>query len=127
MGEYLLTSLVFVFSAMVEFAFVIYLKQIQQWNNTSRRDGCESGKSDKMCNLEIIDGSNGSSTVQPGTRKNGIVQDTEDQKSNTISFWSRQLTILHSLPLTNKIDFAGFVLFYICYMIFNVVYLVRMD
>ena len=112
---------------MVEFALVVYLKQMQEWKNTAKRDGSERGNSDKMCSFEIDGVSNSFPNVELGTREIGIVQETDDQESKTMSFWSKKCDLLDSAHLTNKIDLAGFVLFCICYVIFNVVYWARVD
>ena len=117
----------FVFSAMVEFAFVIYLKQMQAWRNTVRKDGPDRRNSDKLCSFEIDGVSTSFPNVEPGTRKIEGVKVTDDQGSNTVTFWNSKCALLDSLHLTNKIDLAGFVLFCMCYMIYNAVYWARVD
>lgn len=112
---------------MVEFAFVIYLKQIEVWKTTAKRKRPDIGNTDEMCSLEMNDVSNDLPDVKPLTRKIGIVQYTDDQESKCITYWSRKCVMRQDLPLTYKIDLAGFVLFYIFYVIFNVVYLVRVE
>ena len=122
LGEYLLISLVFVFSAMVEFAFVIYLKQIEIWKTTARCEGPDSRNAEEMCSMEMNDVSNDLTNVKLGTRKIGIIQDSDDQESKCIIYWSRKRVMRQGLPLTNKIDFTGMILFYFGYVLFNVVY-----
>ena len=100
---------------------------MQEWKNTAKRNGSERGNSEKTCRHEIDEVFNGFSNVKPGKRKIGVVQETNDQESKTLTLWSQKCALLDSLHLTNKIDLAGFVLFCVCYMIFNVVYWARVD
>ena len=112
---------------MVEFAFVIYLKQMQECKNNAKRDGSKRKNSEKTCSYDIDEVFNGFPNVKLGKRKIGVVQETNDQESKTLTFWSQNCALLDSLHLTNKIDLVGFVLFCVCYMIFNVVYWARVD
>ena len=103
----------FVFAAGVEFAFVLFVKQKQEWKGKGENCTSEiSGhKVNKVSNLE--------------TTKAGRVEETKDQETRKNGFWSTENNVLHDVHLTTRIDFVGFVLYCFSYLIFNFVYWIR--
>ena len=117
-------SLLFVFAAMTEFALVLFLNQKQAWKNHPRNCGPDGEDTDESPRCKVNDICNGLVIADKGTTEDGSVRDTENIEIRNIGFWVRKCTILHGLPLTTKIDFAGLVIFYFSYLIFNVFYLI---
>ena len=107
---------------MVEFAFVLFLKQIQEWEDITEKDnhygkGFNSNKINKVnTSTEAL------ATANTVTTPDGISFEIGDEEMRQMSFWGRKKAILHGLPLTTKIDFTGFVSFHLCYLIFNCVF-----
>ena len=124
LGTYLLISLGFVFAAMAEFALVLFVKQIQAWKNLE--ENCERNcvKSEKTPMYKVKEVSNASPNVGYETTNAVALPKATDQEARNIGAWSRKSAKLHGLSLTTKMDFAGFILFYFSYTIFNFVYLV---
>ena len=118
-----MVSLVFVFAAMVEFAFVLIMKQKQQWINVKGIDG----HCDKPLDRITINATTNCSKAlcfDIATTQACHSVETPDQEIRPMTFLAKNCAMLHSLPLTTKIDLAGFVIFHISYFIFNCLYLV---
>ena len=79
-------------------------------------------RSDKIHIYKAKQASNASREVDSDKSKTGAIQDNEDQETQNIPFRSEKFDKLHGLGLTTKIDFAGFILFYFGYLVFNIVY-----
>ena len=111
--------MVFVFAAMVEFAFVLFVKRKQEWKN--KEENCTSDRSRPV----KISGHKGTKVSNLETKKAGRVEETKDQETRNIGFWSTKNNVLHDFHLTTKIDFVGFVIYCFSYFIFNFVYWIR--
>ena len=122
LGAYLLVSLVFVFSAMVEFAFVLFLNQKRAWLKSMKSDSSNGADSNNISSCENNEVSNGLDNISTETIKMRSLQEIKDQETSNTNWWGQKCTVLHGLPLTNKIDLAAFVLFYFFYLSFNIVY-----
>ena len=107
---------------MAEFALVLFVKQIQAWKNLE--ESCERNcvKSEKTPMYKVKEVSNASPNVGYETTNVGALPKATDQETRNIGAWSRKCAKVHGLSLTTKMDFAGFILFYFSYMIFNFVY-----
>ena len=110
---------------MAEFAFVLFVKQKPEWQNVA--EYCQSNEvnSHQPAGRQINEDFNALHNVEPQETTLGSVQDTVDQETRYISIWSTKCAILHRLPLITKIDFAGLILFYFSYLIYNVFYWIR--
>ena len=119
-----MVSLVFVFAAMVEFAVVLFLKQIQEWEDITEKDNHYGNR----FNSNKINKANTSTEALPEantvTTPDGNSFETGDEEMRQMRFWERKRAILHGLPLTTKIDFTGFVFFHLFYLIFNCVFVI---
>ena len=109
---------------MAEFAFVLLVNRIQAWKNIE--ENCERNgvKSEKMPMYKVKEVLNTSPNVRYERTNAKTLPKATDQETRNIGAWSRKSAKLHGLSLTTKMDFAGFVLFYFSYTIFNFVYLV---
>ena len=113
LGAYLLVSMMFVFAAMAEFAFVLFVKQKQARKNIEDNCGTEGAKSKKISEYKVDKVSN------PDTTK------IQNKKTRNHGFWSTKNNVLNDLHLTTNIDSAGFVIYCLGYLIFNFVYWMR--
>ena len=125
LGCYLLISMMFVFAAMVEFAFVLFVKQKREWHSIGENDGVGGSKSDKIPKHRRNEASNASIDVMRGQSKVGNLDETNEMETRQPSFWMRKCALFKRLPITTKIDLVGIVLFHTSYLVFNVVYWVR--
>ena len=125
LGWYLLISMMFVFAAMVEFAFVLLIKQRQESRNTGDNVGSSGSNSDKIPNNIPSEASKVFINVIQEKNKIENLEETDELEMREPSFWSRKYASFNGLNLTTKIDLAGIVLFHVSYMIFNVMYGVR--
>ena len=107
---------------MAEFAFVLSVKQMQEWNIIEGHCERDGAKSEKMAIHKVNDAFNTSPNVDSDTTKARSVPETANQEKTDISVWIRKCAKLHGLPLTTKIDFAAFILFHCSYLIYNFVY-----
>ena len=108
--------MVFVFSAMAEFAVVLFIKQKQAWINIKEDCGPEGAKSNEIPahNRTIV-------SNQEMTRP-GRVQQFKDQEPKTPCVCTKKNTMVNGLPLTTKIDFGGFIIYCFTYLTFNLWY-----
>ena len=117
-----MVSLVFVFAAMVEFAFVLFLRQIQEWEDITEKDN-HYGKGFNRNKINKVNTSTEAlATANTVITPDGISFEIGDEEMRQMSFWGRKKVILQRLPLTTKIDLTVFVFFHFCYLIFNCVF-----
>ena len=109
----------FVFAAMAEFAFVLFVKQKQAGKNIEDNCGTDGEKLNKISGYKVDKVSN------LDTARNGRVQKIQNKKTRNNGFWSTKNNMLDDLHLTNNIDSAGFVIYCLGYLIFNFVYWMR--
>ena len=123
LGVYLLGSMLFVFAALAEFAYVLFVKQKQEWLDNDDKYEADGSRSSKRPSSGVNAVSSDLVDVDRETSQVGNVQQTITQETRkTPSFWSKKCTMLQDLPLTTQIDFTGFVLFNFFYLLFNFVY-----
>ena len=125
LGRYLLISMMFVFAAMVEFAFVLVVKQKREWHSIRKNDAVGGSKLEKIRKHRHNEASKSLLDVMQGQTEVGHLDEINELDTTQSSFWRRKCTLLKQLPPTTKIDLMGMVLFHVSYMIFNVVYWVR--
>ena len=125
LGRYLLISMMFVFAAMVEFAFVLVVKQKREWHRIGENDAVGGSKLEEIPMHRRNEASKALIDVMQGESSVGNLDETNELETTQSSFWRKKCTLLKQLPLTAKIDLVGIVLFHISYIIFNVMYGVR--
>ena len=111
----------FVFAAMAEFAFVLFVKQKQARKNIEDNCGTEGANFNKISGYKVDKVSN------LDTTRNGRVQKIQNKKTRNNGFWSTKNNVLNDLHLTTNIDSAGFVMYCLGYLIFNFVYWMRVQ
>ena len=119
LGAYLLVSMMFVFAAMAEFAFVLFVKQKQAQKNIEDNCGTDGAK------LNKISGYKEDKVSNLDTAKNGLARKIQNKKTRKNGFWSTKNNVLNDLHLTTNIDSVGFVIYCLGYLIFNFVYWMR--
>ena len=112
--------MLFVFAAMAEFAFVLFVTQKEAWKNVDGDYGSNGTKTNKIPRCRV--------TKVPNleTKRAGRLQQINDQETRTVGFGHLKNDRLHGLPLTTKIDFAAFVIYCSGYLVFNFVYCLRL-
>ena len=108
--------MVFVFSAMAEFAVVLFIKQKQAWQNIEEDCGSKGAKSNKIPAYNRTKVSNLVMT------RSGRVPQITDQETKSPCVCTRNNTMINGLPLTTKIDFGGFIIYCFTYLTFNLWY-----
>ena len=107
---------------MAEFAFVLFVKQKQELTNIAENTGFSELKSKKSVPHNVPDALKTLSIIEP-IKKNGVYQqEGNDERTSKMSFWIKKCAIIYGLPLTTKIDLAGFILFHLTYLLFNSIY-----
>ena len=114
--------MVFVFAALAEFAYVLFVKRKQALQNIPQNCWPNGANPDKILTCKVNEISNSLNGVDSEMTQCQGEQATEDLETRNAGFWTRKCAILHGLPLTTKIDFAGLILFYFSYVIVNLVY-----
>ena len=118
MGEYIVMGLGFVFFAMVELAFVLILKQKEELLNKTEGIAMNDLESDEICFKKRFPYYIGEGTTFRDNKRN--MYETKMKKGLGIRI--RMLRLFHSLPLTSKIDFVAFLLFYFIFFLVNCIY-----
>ena len=109
----------FVFITMVELAFVLLVKQFQDWKDTSAT----------ICN-DVLKPQQLIPEVK--TRDDKVIESIKEKRTDEtenstgvamqVNLWNTTTYGFHELPLTTRIDFAGFLLFILSYFIVNIIY-----
>ena len=118
LGEYIVMGLGFIFFAMVELAFVLILKQKKEWVNATESITINNSEVDEIFIKTRFPYYIGEGTTFRENEHN--VYKTKMQKK--LGFRIRMLLLFHSLPLTSKIDFVAFLLFYFIFFLVNCIY-----
>ena len=120
LGTYILVALLFVFGTMVEFAFVLIIKQ----KIDRSKDGTET-----RTNRNLLQNHGEVKSASCGRRAQYISPSKDDVKSkqstklnNNNNQGNAKLIIFKGVPLTAKIDYLAFIIFVILYLIFNIIY-----
>ena len=111
----------FVFATMVEFAFILFVRQKQLLKNIT--ENCGSDIANAQNHSSRHDG--GSKDIHDVISETTEVRTSKEIKGNEIKnirFGSKRYNMLRELPYTTKIDLASFILFHIIYLIFNIGY-----
>ena len=114
LGFYLLTSLVFVFFQMLEFASVLVLKELYE-----RKNDLDSGKvtSRQVKEIQIA-----MDKVLPFQEMNRDIDINSKTELGKASLRVKKPKFFERLPLTRRIDFLAFITFHLAYFLFNVIY-----
>ena len=119
-----MTSLWFVFAAMAEFAFVIFIKQNKEWLRNTENGSQIGTKSDEIHTQRVNSPSKALYEGGQVATKVGNLEETMDHEKSQLSFRRRKCTLIRSLALTTKLDLAGFILFHVSYMTYNFLYFI---
>ena len=109
----------FVFITMVELAFVLLVKQFQDWKDTSATICNDVLKPEQLIPEVKTRDKNVIDSIKEKT--------TDETESSTgvavqVNLCNKKTYGFHELPLTTRIDFVGFFLFLLSYLIVNVIY-----
>ena len=104
---------------MVELAFVLLVKQFQDWKDTSTTICNDVLKPEKL----ILEGKTRDNKVIDSIKK----KSADETESSTgvamqVNLCNKKTYGFHELPLTTRIDFVGFFLFLLSYFIVNIIY-----
>ena len=107
---------------MVELAFVLVLKQKQEWVNAIEHVADYDVQFDKV-SFKNSDDVAYDVTKRPTFKKiERNVHKRKDQERAKASFSRRMLGMFHTLPFMIKIDFVAFLLFYLFFFLVNCIY-----
>ena len=118
MGEYIVMGLGFIFFAMVELAFVLILKQKKEWVNATESITINNSEVDEIFIKTRFPYYIGEGTTFRENERNMY----EIKMQKRLGIRIRILRLFHSLPLTSKIDFVAFILFYFIFFLVNCIY-----
>ena len=118
MGEYIVMGLGFIFFAMVELAFVLILKQKKEWVNATESITINNSEVDEIFIKTRFPYYIGEGTTFRENERNMY----EIKMQKRLGIRIRILRLFHSLPLTSKIDFVAFLLFYLIFFLVNCIY-----
>ena len=138
LGVYLIISLAFVFLALVELAFILIAKEILQVSRKRSKDLRHSSISNTNYVLndpEITPQSNGMPPIEIDCQRTRVCNpkiapspNEEGRRRNTTG--SKRRTILErifmDLSMTNRLDFLAFFIFNIAFIVFNVIYFLKL-
>lgn len=119
LGKYILVALLFVFGAMVEFAFVLIIKQKLDCCNDC--NGLEENQKEMQTPTKSRSARNGK-RVRNVWLANCDFNSTQAINEKHENQYSCKLTFSENIPVTSKIDYAAFICFIVSYLLFNVIY-----
>ena len=107
---------------MAEFACILFVKQKQELMNVAENTGFSEQKSDISSPNNVNDAIRKLSMVEP-IMENKIYQPKDnDEETRKKNFWRKKRAIIYGLPVTTKIDLAGFIVFHLTFLLFNGIY-----
>ena len=107
---------------MAEFACILFVRQKQELMNVAENTGFSEQKSDISSPNSVNDAIRKLSMVEP-IKENKIYQPKgNDEETRKKSFWSKERAIIYGFPVNTKIDFAGFIVFHLTFLLFNGIY-----
>ena len=107
---------------MAEFACILFVRQKQELMNVAENTGFSEQKSDISSPNSVSDAIRKLSMVEP-IKENKIYEPKDnDEETRKMNFWSKKGSIIYGLPLTTKIDLAGFIVFHLTFLLFNGIY-----
>ena len=133
---YLLVSLIFVFGALVELAFVLVAKRTLQLfcNNPLDTSAVSNSRSNTLIHedestvdsnkIAVVD-TDCPGLQNPNPRMDIFVMEAQIRKhgmSNELLKPSQKHSLFSKISMATKFDFLAFVVFNICYIVFNVIH-----
>ena len=109
---------------MAEFAIVLFVNQNRKWKNTKKLDGSSGTSFNRVVIDTSNDAANAASNVGPEITNVVNLAEPRDREIRQMSFCRSKYVPFYGLSFPTKIDCAGFVFFYLGYLIFNCVYIV---
>ena len=109
---------------MAEFAFVLFVNQNRKWKDTKEIDGSSGTSFNRVVINTSNDAANAVCNVGPEITNVVNLAVRKDRDIRQMSFWRKKYAPFDGLSFPTKIDCAGFVFFYLGYLIFNCVYIV---
>ena len=119
-----MVSLVFVFFAMAEFAFVLFVNRNRKWKNTKQLDVSNGTSFNRVVIDTSNDAANAASNVGPEITNVVNLAEPRDREIGQMGFWRKKYVHFYGLSFPTKIDCAAFLFYYLGYLIFNCVYIV---
>ena len=115
LGSYLFVSLVFAFLPIVEFALVLFIKEVsnRRTHDTSLLTNDKSKSKKKFLTDQMTEPQNTAGHVSPPQQVTGQQQ---------IISWNKRPKFIASLPLTRQLDLFAFVIYHFVYVLFNLIY-----
>ena len=123
LGFHLLTSLVFVFVEMLEFALVLVLKELYEpklgKKTTNDKDESECGK---VIAREVKEKQITMGKVLPFKEmdRDLDINGVTESRQNMVRV--KKSNFFEKSPLTRKIDFLSFIIYHFAYILFNMIY-----
>ena len=127
LGSYLLSSLVFIFFTMLEFALVLILKEVNErraYETIQNKDESQSKKVDARHLTEL---ENNVAQVLPLQEMNHDLKTGERAGGEQIISCISRTGFFANLPLTRKLDIFAFVTYNMSYLFYNLYYWNNMD
>ena len=131
---YLLASLIFVFGALVELAFVLVAKRTLQLlcNNSRNTSAVTNSRANTLIQEDesVVDSNkiafvdtNGPGLPNPKPKMDIFVMEEQIRKHpNEMSKPTPKQSLISKIPMATKFDFLAFVVFNLCYIVFNVIH-----
>ena len=122
LGFYLLASLVFVFFQMLEFAFVLVLKELYDPKLVKTNNDKDESESRKVISKQAIEMQITTGKVLPFKEMNRDLdmKGVTELRENTVRV--KKSNFFEKLPLTRKIDSLAFIIYHFAYFLFNMIY-----
>ena len=115
-------SLVFVFLTIVEFAWVLLLKEFQERRMKKRKDSDDASKWRQDLENPATKSKRNFNKVTNLKQTCGADQEKKSNAGNLKVFLMYRFSFLDGLPTTRKIDFSAFVVFNVTFFLINVIY-----
>ena len=112
----------FVFLTIVEFAWVLLLKEFQERRMQKRKDSDDASKWQQDLENPVTQSKRNFNKVTNLKQRCGDDQETKSNAGQLKVFLMYRSSFLDGLPTTRKIDFSAFVIFNVTFFLVNVIY-----
>ena len=122
LGSYILICLVFVFFTMAEFALVLLLKEVKDQGLNETKSKKDESKSAKFISLHLTEVQNTLTRTTPIEATNYDLTEADDTLQRRTTSRIKTPNCLKKLTLSRQIDLSSFLVYYLAFLLFNIIY-----
>ena len=122
LGSYILICSVFVFFTIAEFALVLLLKEVKDQGLNETKSKKDESKSAKFISTHLTEVQNTLTRTTPLEAMNYDLTEEDDTLQRRTTSRIKTPNCFKKLTLSRKIDLSTFVVYYLAFLLFNIIY-----